>query len=78
VTEDQPAPETTTIPIIKDNELRLAKMRRQLEGMFCALDLAHDEIAIASEAAPARDCQCPEPERVQQAVRSAQIAHQHH
>src|SRR5258708_26291707 len=26
-------------------------MRRQLEGMFRTLDLAHDEIAVASEAA---------------------------
>ena len=50
MTEDQPAPETT-IPIIKDNEQRLAKMRRQLEGMFSTLDLVHDEIAVASEAA---------------------------
>ncbi len=52
--EDQPAPETTTIPIIKDNELRLARMRRQLEGMFRTLDLVHDEIAVASEAARSR------------------------
>ena len=44
MSEDQPAPETS-IPIIKDNELRLAKMRRQLEGMFSTLDLVHDEIA---------------------------------
>jgi hypothetical protein len=51
MTEDQPVPETTTIPIIKDNELRLARMRRQLEGMFRTLDLVHDEIAVASEAA---------------------------
>lgn len=51
MTEDQPAPRTTTIPIIKDNELRLGKMRRQLEGMFRTLDLVHDEIAVASEAA---------------------------
>lgn len=50
MSEDQPAPETS-IPIIKDNEQRLAKMRRQLEGMFSTLDLVHDEIAVASEAA---------------------------
>jgi hypothetical protein len=49
--EDQPVAQTATIPIIKDNELRLAKMRRQLEGMFRSLDLVHDEIAVASEAA---------------------------
>jgi len=42
---------TTTIPIIKDNELRLAKMRRQLEGMYRTLNLVHDEIGVASDAA---------------------------
>ena len=51
VTKDQPAPVTTTIPIIKDNELRLAKMRRQLEGMYRTLNLVHDEIGVASDAA---------------------------
>jgi hypothetical protein len=51
MTEDQPVPETTTIPIIKDSELRLAKMRRQLEGIFRTLNLVHDEIAVAAEAA---------------------------
>jgi hypothetical protein len=51
VTEDQPIPQNTAIPIIKDNELRLAKMRRQLEDMFRSVYLAHDEIAVASEAA---------------------------
>lgn len=50
MTEDHPTPQTT-IPLIKDNELRLAKMRRQLEGMFRSLDLVHDEIAVTSEAA---------------------------
>jgi hypothetical protein len=51
VIEDQPTLGTTTIPIIKDNELRLARMRRQLEGMFRTLNLVHDEIGVASEAA---------------------------
>ncbi len=51
MTEDQPAPETTTISIIKDNELRLARMRRQLEGMFRTLNLVHDEIGVVSAAA---------------------------
>lgn len=51
MTEDQPAPQTTTIPIIKDNELRLARMRRQLEGMYRTLNLVHDEIGVAAEAA---------------------------
>jgi len=51
MTEDQPAPATTTIPIIKDNELRLAKIRRHLEGMYRALNLVHDEIGVAADAA---------------------------
>jgi hypothetical protein len=37
------------IPLIKDNEQRLAKMRRQLEDMFRSLHLVHDEISVASE-----------------------------
>jgi hypothetical protein len=51
VTVDQPTPQITTVPIVKDNELRLAKMRRQLEGMCRSLDLLHDEIRVASDAA---------------------------
>ena len=51
MTEDQPKPHTPAIPIIRDNELRLSKMRRQLEDMFRSLDMLHDEIAIASKAA---------------------------
>jgi hypothetical protein len=51
VTDDRPEPQTVTIPIIKDNELRLARMRRQLEDMFRSLYLVHDEIGVASEAA---------------------------
>ena len=51
MTEDRPTSKATAIPIIKDNEQRLARMRRQLEGMFRTLDLVHDEIAVASEAA---------------------------
>ena len=42
---------TPPIPIIKDNEQRLAKMRRQLEDMFRSLNLVHDEVSVASEAA---------------------------
>jgi hypothetical protein len=38
-------------PLIKDNEQRLAKMRRQLEDMFRSLHLVHDEIGVAAEAA---------------------------
>jgi hypothetical protein len=51
VTEDQITPQTTTIPIIKDNELRLAKMRRQLEGMFNHLNVIRDEISVTAGAA---------------------------
>lgn len=40
-----------SIPLIKDSEQRLAKMRRQLEDMFRSLSLVHDEIGVASEAA---------------------------
>lgn len=39
------------IPLIRDNEQRLAKIRRQLEDMFRSLNLVHDEIGVASEAA---------------------------
>jgi hypothetical protein len=41
----------TTIPIIRDNELRLAKMRRRLEDLFRSLDLVQDEITVVAEAA---------------------------
>ncbi len=51
MTEDQITPQTTTMPIIKDNELRLAKMRRQLEGMFNHLNVIHDEISVTADAA---------------------------
>lgn len=39
------------IPLIRDNEQRLAKIRRQLEDMFRSLNLVHDEVGVASEAA---------------------------
>ncbi len=51
MTGDQQVLQASDIPIVKDNEVRLAKMRRQLEDMFRSLDLAHDEIGVASEAA---------------------------
>ena len=41
----------TTIPFVRDCELRLAKMRRQLEELFRKLDLLHDEITVAADAA---------------------------
>lgn len=47
-----------TIPLVRDGELRLAKMRRQLEDMFCRLDLIHDEISVA--ACAARSNELPE------------------
>jgi len=43
--------QTTTIPFVRDSELRLGKMRRQLEEMFRRLDLIHDEISVAADAA---------------------------
>ncbi len=51
MTEDPSTSSATPIPMIRDNELRLAKMRRQLEDMFRNLHLVHDEIGVASEAA---------------------------
>ena len=48
-TESQQPAET--IPFVRDSELRLAKMRRQLEEMFRKLDLIHDEISVAADAA---------------------------
>ena len=48
IESQQPA---ATIPLARDNELRLAKMRRQLEEMFRKLDLIHDEISVAADAA---------------------------
>lgn len=44
----QPA---ATIPFVRDSELRLAKMRKQLEELFRRLDLLHDEITVAADAA---------------------------
>lgn len=43
--------ESSTIPLIRDAELRLAKMRRQLEEVFVALDLARDEVLVSADAA---------------------------
>ena len=39
------------IPLVKDNQQHLAKLPRQLEGMFRSLHLVHAEIGVASEAA---------------------------
>lgn len=51
MTEDSPTPQTTTIPIVQDIELRLAKMRRQLEGIFVGVQLAEHEVSVCAEAA---------------------------
>jgi hypothetical protein len=48
IESQQPA---ATIPFVRDSELRLTKMRRQLEEMFRKLDLLHDEITVAADAA---------------------------
>jgi len=55
VTTDESPLHTTTIPLITDNDLRLAKMRMQLEGMFRQLDLVRDEITVAADAADLRN-----------------------
>ena len=46
-----PSPVSPPIPVIRDSEQRLAKMRRQLEDMFRSLDLVQDEISVSAEAA---------------------------
>ena len=46
-----PSPVSPPIPVIRDSEQRLAKMRRQLEDMFRSLELVHDEISVSAEAA---------------------------
>ena len=51
MTTDDSVPQATTVPLAKDNELRLAKMRRQLEGMFHHLNVIHDEISVTANAA---------------------------
>jgi hypothetical protein len=51
MTTDDSIVQPTTIPLVKDNELRLAKMRRQLEGMFHHLNVVHDEISVTADAA---------------------------
>jgi hypothetical protein len=46
---DQPSNPRATIPIIRDTELRLAKMRRQLERVARGLHLAHDEARVCAD-----------------------------
>lgn len=50
-TTDDSTPQVTTVPLAQDNELRLAKMRRQLEQMFDHLNVVHDEISVTADAA---------------------------
>jgi hypothetical protein len=51
MTTDDSIVQATTIPLVRDNELRLAKMRRQLEGIFHHLNVIHDEISVTADAA---------------------------
>jgi hypothetical protein len=51
MTSIESQPPEATIPLVRDSELRLAKMRRQLEEMFRKLELIHDEISVAADAA---------------------------
>jgi hypothetical protein len=48
VTEGNSVQRARAIPLLEDAELRLAKMRRQLEDMFRSLCLVHDELSICS------------------------------
>lgn len=49
-TED-PQPQTTTVPLALDTELRLAKMRKQLVAIYDQLDIACEEIDVCADAA---------------------------
>lgn len=44
-------PETITVPLARDTEVRLAKIRRKLESIYHEVDIAQDEVAVAAEAA---------------------------
>jgi hypothetical protein len=50
VSQDRVRPLPGSIPVIADSKVRLV-LRRQFEDMFRSLDLIHDEIEVASEAA---------------------------
>lgn len=51
MTTDDSTPQVATVPLAQDNELRLAKMRGQLEHMFHHLSVVHDEISVTADAA---------------------------
>lgn len=54
MTDSQSSPQATTVPLARDNELRLAKMRRDLEDIFRHLHVAVDEVDVSAEAARSR------------------------
>jgi hypothetical protein len=54
VTYSQSSPQVITVPLAQDNELRLAKMRRDLEDIFRHLHVAIDEVDVSAEAARSR------------------------
>lgn len=43
--------QTASVPLALETELRLAKMRRQLVGIYDQLDIACEEIDVCAEAA---------------------------
>lgn len=45
-----PNPVTSPIPMVQDQEARLAKMRRRLEGVFADLYVIRDVVVICAEA----------------------------
>jgi len=52
MTNHQSSPQiTTAVPLLKDNEARLVKMRKQLEYMFVHLQTVRDEIMVSAVAA---------------------------
>lgn len=51
MTPDNTQPQATTIPLARDNELRLAKIRRELETIYLHVHLARNEVTVAADAA---------------------------
>lgn len=43
-----------TVPLARDNEQRLAKMRGQLEDLFRNLNVIHDEISVTADSAESK------------------------
>lgn len=48
---EEPQEQTTTVPLAVDTELRLAKMRKQLVGIYDQVDIVHKEVDVCAEAA---------------------------